>query len=117
MPLHIILRERMYQAISFLTTVVRIDSVSLKIEITRSLGKWSLFKVRIEICFCLAWQCQSYCLMMSSLAMTMPGPGPLKNYKYSSEMSRTRAPYLHPEKCFVESTKISIDPYLNEKLC
>ena len=23
----------------------------------------------------------------------------------------------HPEKCFVESTKISIDPYLNEKLC
>ena len=25
--------------------------------------------------------------------------------------------YIHPEKCFVESTKISIDPYLNEKLC
>ena len=24
---------------------------------------------------------------------------------------------LHPEKCFVESTKISIGPYLNEKLC
>ena len=25
--------------------------------------------------------------------------------------------YVHPEKCFVESTKISIGPYLNEKLC
>ena len=24
---------------------------------------------------------------------------------------------VHPEKCFVESTKVSIDPYLNEKLC
>ena len=24
---------------------------------------------------------------------------------------------LYPEKCFVESTKISIGPYLNEKLC
>ena len=29
----------------------------------------------------------------------------------------TRKAELHPEKCFVESTKISIDPYLNEKLC
>ena len=25
--------------------------------------------------------------------------------------------FTHPEKCFVESTKISIGPYLNEKLC
>ena len=25
--------------------------------------------------------------------------------------------YIHTEKCFVESTKISIGPYLNEKLC
>ena len=24
---------------------------------------------------------------------------------------------VHPEKCFVESTKISINPYLNEKPC
>ena len=32
-------------------------------------------------------------------------------------MSTHRGFSLHPEKCFVESTKISIDPYLNEKLC
>ena len=25
--------------------------------------------------------------------------------------------HLHPEKCFIELTKISIDPYLKEKIC
>ena len=30
---------------------------------------------------------------------------------------RKRSHVIHPEKCFVESTKISIDPYLNEKIC
>ena len=37
--------------------------------------------------------------------------GKIDKFKKSGFLS------IHPEKCFVESTKISIGPYLNEKLC
>ena len=41
----------------------------------------------------------------------------LSEIQHAKTEKKKKYKTVHPEKCFVESTKISIGPYLNEKLC